>query len=209
MIVASMFVGGGVYAMVSGAYKKLITVDFLEIPGYIWNDLLLPLLTIRGMQGQSYPLYKLYEIIPSQYDFFLGRTLTNPHQILPYEPVALPYLVYASYNVAVSENLKGADPTVFFGEIYANFGLIVSLMVMFLFGFLIQIMNSKLSENIEKQRAPFDIAFFYLLMLYLGDFAIGFSVPYFDERVFFFIGIYYLRKIYLNNKQEKICDPAA
>jgi hypothetical protein len=31
-------------------------------------------------------------------------------------------------------------------------------------------------------------------MAYLGDFAIGFSVPYFDERVWFFIGFYILSR---------------
>ena len=154
------------------------------------------------MEGQSFPLYKLYEIIPAKYDFFMGRTLTNPHGILPYEPVALPYLVYASYNEAISENLRGADPTVFFGEIYANFGFIVSLLFMYLFGLIIQLINSKLNENIQKYQSPFDIAFFYLMMIYLGDFAIGFSAPYFDERVWFFIGIYLFRKFYVQTRRD-------
>src|SRR3989338_2369139 len=204
IVVAGLAVGSGVYALVSGAFAELAGLSLSAIPGFIIKVLLLPLLTMRGMVGQSYPLYRIYEIIPAQYDHFWGRTFSNPHGILPYVPVALPYLIYDSYNLPAAGDLKGADPTVFFGEIYANFALPISLISMFLFGFLIQIINSKLCDNIGKYRKPFDIAFFCLLMAYIGDFAIGFSVPYFDERLYFFAGIYLLRNILSARADEQI-----
>jgi hypothetical protein len=57
---------------------------------------------------------------------------------------------------------------------------------------LLQVINGKLCKQIEKKQTAFLVAFFYLWMTYLGDFAIGFSVPWFDERIWFFIGIYIL-----------------
>ncbi len=197
LLLASIIVGGLVYALVSGAYLKLANMGFKESLTYFINDLIWPLLKTRGMEGQSYPLYKIYELIPIQHDFFWGRTLMNPHGILPYKPVALPYFIYESYHTGVPQGLRGADPTVFYGEIYANFGFVISMISMVLFGFILQTVNSKLSDNIKKYRTPFDIAFFYLIMIYLGDFAIGFTVPYFDERLWFFLGIYFLRNTQL------------
>jgi hypothetical protein len=182
---------GLVYSLVTGAHRNLSGMGAFEAAKYVSIDKGWALLTTRGMTGQGMPLYMIYRIIPEQYDYFMGRTFTNPHRILPYDPVALPYLVYASYNPP-TKGLRGADPTIFFGEIYANFGLGFSFLSMFLFGALLQILNSRLSARISQDKSPLALAYFYLWMAYLGDFAIGFSVPYFDERVWFFIGFYIL-----------------
>jgi hypothetical protein len=182
---------GLVYSLVTGAHRNLSGMGAYEAVRYISVDKGWALLVTRGITGQSMPLYMTYRIVPEQHDYFMGRTFTNPHRILPYEPVALPYLVYASYNPP-TKGLRGADPTIFFGEMYANFGLAFSFFTMFLFGALLQVLNSRLSARISQDGTPFALAFFYLWMAYLGDFAIGFSVPYFDERVWFFIGFYIL-----------------
>ena len=182
---------GLVYSLVTGTHRNLSGMGAYEAVKYVSIDKGWALLMTRGVTGQSMPLYMTYRIIPEQYDYFMGRTFTNPHGILPYEPVALPYLVYASYNPP-TKGLRGADPTIFFGEMYANFGLPFSLFSMFLFGALLQVLNSRLSARISQDKTPFALAYFYLWMAYLGDFAIGFSVPYFDERVWFFIGFYIL-----------------
>lgn len=188
-----IFLTGLVYSTVTSSLQKMTNMDIFDSLKYIMYDKGWRLLATRGVIGQCIPLYMIYEIIPEKYPFFMGRTFTNPHKILPYEPVALPYLIYQSYNKPI-HGLKGADPTIFFGEIYANFGIFISLLSMFLFGGLLQVINGKLSNQIEKNRTAFFVAFFYLWMTYLGDFAIGFSVPWFDERIWFFIGIYILGK---------------
>jgi hypothetical protein len=190
---AFIFLVGLIYSLVTNSYRDIIGMGLAEALHFIIIRNGLGLLVKRGITGQCIPLYVIYEIIPDKYGFFMGRTFANPHHIFPYDPVALPYLIYASYNEAI-QGLRGADPTIFFGEIYANFGILISLLSMFLFGVLLQVINGKLSNQIEKNRTAFLVAFFYLWMTYLGDFAIGFSVPWFDERIWFFIGIYVLGK---------------
>ena len=182
---------GLVYSLVTGAHRDLSGMGVYEAAKHVSIDKGLALLVTRGITGQSMPLYMTYRIVPEQYDYFMGRTFTNPHRILPYEPVPLPYLVYASYNPP-TKGLRGADPTIFFGELYANFGLAFSFFSMFFFGALLQVLNSRLSARISQDKTPFSLAYFYLWMAYLGDFAIGFSPPHFDERVWFFIGFYIL-----------------
>jgi len=197
VVAAGVMVTGIVYMLVTAKYDEFSNTSFLNMIYNIFIERGWALLSSRGLTGQCQPLYVIYELIPQRYDFFMGRTFANPHGILPYDPVALPYLIYESYNLPVSSNLRGADPTVFFGELYANFGFSISCLSMFLFGAMLQIVNDRLSKNIEKQKTAFYIAFFYLLMAYLGDFAIGFSVPYFDERLIFFIGFYFLSRLTL------------
>lgn len=148
----------------------------------------------RVLQGQCTPLYQIFNIIPSEYDFFMGRTFTNPHGIFPYEQIVLPHLVYASYLKGIP-GVQGSDPTIFFGEIYANFGLAISWLSMFLMGYIIQFINSKVSSKIRATESFYYIAYFYMLMVYIGDFSIGFSTLYFDERVYFLILLFCLPMI--------------
>lgn len=205
--VAAIVFVGGVYTVVSGGYRELADVGIAGGVRTVIVDRGWALLADRGVVGQSMPLYMIYELIPRTYDFFVGRTFANPHGLLPYEPIALPYLIYESYHAPVVGQLRGADPTVFFGEIYANFGVIVSFFSMFLFGAILQIVNNRLSEKIDKYRTPFYIAFFYLIMIYLGDFAIGFTVPYLDERLLFFVGFYVVRRIAMKLREPNAVEP--
>jgi len=197
IVTAGITVTGILYILVTAKIEELTNIGFFGVIYKVFVERGWALLSSRGVTGQCVPLYVIYDLIPHKYDFFMGRTFSNPHGILPYEPVALPYLIYESYNLPVSKNLRGADPTVFFGEIYANFGFLISCLSMFLFGAILQIVNDRLSLKIAQKKTSFYVAFFYLMMAYLGDFAIGFSVPYFDERLLFFVGFYFLTRLKL------------
>jgi hypothetical protein len=205
--IAGIVVVGGVYSLVSGAFRELGNLGSLDVIREVALDRGWALLAGRGMGGQTLPLYKIYELIPGQYDFFAGRTFANPRGILPYEPVALSYLIYESYNLPTVANLRGADPTAFFGEIYANFGLAVSWLSMFTFGVLIQVINSRLAVRIAAARTAFHVAFFYLLMAYVADLALGFTVPYFDERLWFFALFYILGTATTKRRDALVVDP--
>jgi hypothetical protein len=182
-----MLVMRGIYALEShiDVAEKGILSAVTDIGEFGWT-----LWTTRGVEGQSKPLYTTYELIPGTYDFFMGRTLSNPRELLPYTRVALAYLICEHLGMAVDPEIMCGAPTVFFGEIYANFGLTISWLAMFNFGVIIQLLNNGLSRRIERERTAFYAAFFYLIMTYIGDFAIGFSPVYFDTRVWFFVLFY-------------------
>ena len=192
IIAGSVFFLGIVYGIVSGNYRDAVGMPVREKITFA-GELGWGMLTTRGMVGQAKALQVVFEIVPRDYPFFGGRTLTNPHEILPYKPVALPYVVSDHYLINTM-GIQGSDPTVFFGEVYANWGLVTALASMVLFGFVVQMLHHALSANMERHRTVFDVAFFYLLYLWLADFALSFSTLYFDERLWFFVVLYVMRR---------------
>jgi hypothetical protein len=192
LIGVSIVFAGIVYGMVSGAFRQLSGASMVS-QVVATAKLGQELLSERGQVGQMLPLYNTYELVPKTYDYFGGRTLTNPHGILPYKHVTWPYILFAAKH-QTDEGVTGSDPTTFFGEIYVNWGLTFSMLFMLLFGYLLQVLHHNLSRNIDRIGSTFDYAFFYLVGVYMMDFALGFSVPWFDDRIFTFAGIYLFRK---------------
>lgn len=160
--------------------------DVIALFGWSWQ-----VFSDRAFIGQLLPLYQTFDQIPGTYDFFGGRTLSNPRQIFPYEQVNLPFLIYDTYLDSGSE-IQGSDPTVFFAEVYANFGSFVSFTVMILAGFVMQIVDSVLSQKIDARYSIYFVALHFMIMVYIADFAISFTTIYFDYRFFFLLLLYFL-----------------
>ena len=192
IVVTAVAFAGVVYSVVSGAFRELGTASLLT-RATTTVQLGQDLLATRGQVGQMTPLYYTYELVPDRYEYFGGRTLSNPRGILPYEPVIWPYLLFAYKNVN-DPGVTGSDPTVFFGEVYVNWGLTFSFLLMITLGYLMQRLHHGLARNIDQIGTTFDYAFFYLVSVYLMDFALGFTTPWFDERIYIFVLLYWVRK---------------
>lgn len=203
-----VFLAGSVYSLVAGMfgtyYDDYLGRGLLRDMGTILEFGFL-MLKNRTIEAENFNLFMTYIMIPDFQNFFHGVTLDNPRTILPYEHVSWPYMLFNFYNSA-PPGTQGSAPTVFFGEIYANFGHLVAWLSMFGFGFIIQILNSKLVADIKKFQTPFYLAFFYLIMVYISDFSQSLSVPYFDPTVWFFFLFYILsKKIILDpNKRSAV-----
>jgi len=77
----------------------------------------------RTFTGSITPAYFYLELFPDHYDYLHGRSFPNPKGILPYEPVRLTVLVMDWVNPQLEQlGIVGTMPTVFWAEIYANFG---------------------------------------------------------------------------------------
>lgn len=148
----------------------------------------------RGTQGQVTGLYYLFEMVPTYHDFFGGRTLANPRGLLPYDAVNLPYLV-CDWHLQSPEGVQCSDPTVFFGEIYANFGFVVMMLFMAVMGGIIQSANNGFRRLVEARRSPYYMALFGMAVVYIADFAIGFTTIYFDARLYLILLMYYLPRL--------------
>jgi len=192
-----LFVSGVVYGAANGYFAGSEGVAFLRAPWMIvglgWE-----LLASRGLVGQALPLYMIYDLIPRTMDFFGGITLPNPLGLIHYEPVALPPLIANAYVVS-EPGVQASDPTVFFGELYANWGTAGAVAGMLVFGFVVQLVHQALAAP-RRRRTAFDIAFFYLIMLYVADFAIGFIMIVYDERVLAFVGLYLARRFFIHDR---------
>lgn len=159
----------------------------------------------RGIRGQVTGLYYTYEIVPRYHGYFWGRTFTNPRSILPYEQVNLPYLVY-DWHLTSPTGVRGSDPSVFFGELYANFGLPASWVLMILMGAVMQAGTIAFSRAIGRRGSPYYVALFYMTMVYVADFAIGFSTLWFDERLWLVVTLFFLPRLVLFRRPAAASD---
>lgn len=79
----------------------------------------------RLFTGQIQPAYHYLEFFPAHQDFLLGRSFPNPGGILPFEPYRLTVEVMNfKHPELATQGVVGSMPTIFWGEMYANFGLI-------------------------------------------------------------------------------------
>lgn len=76
----------------------------------------------RGLSGSIQPAYHYLEFFPAQHEFLFGRSFPNPGGILPWESYRLTEEVMNWVSPNDSGVVRSA-PTIFWGELYANFGV--------------------------------------------------------------------------------------
>ena len=155
-LVRVLVVSGGKYPL-----KSILTLTFglfvFLILFYIYfmgtseiGSTLLSILS-RAFTGGIAPAYFYLEHFPHVEDFLLGRTLSNPGGLLPFEQYEL--TKEASLWINPEHALKGivgSAPTVFWGELYANWGIHGVLLIPFIVGiglFLISLLLNKLENT--------------------------------------------------------------
>ena len=207
LVLLGLFASGVVYGAANGYFAGPEGFSYLRAPwtivGLGWE-----LLASRGLVGQALPLYTIYDLIPRTMDFFGGITLPDPLHLFHYDPVALPPLIANAY-VPSEPGVQASDPTVFFGELYANWGTAGAVLGMVVFGFVVQLVHQALAAP-RARRTAFDVAYFYLLMLYIADFAIGFIMIVYDERMLVFVALYLARRFFVRDPHGgQVRAPAA
>ena len=97
----------------------------------------------RALTGQIEPAYNYLSMFPDHQEFLLGRSFPNPRGILPFEHYRLTVEVMAWFNPhQYKNNVVGKLPTVYWGEMYANFGIVGVLIPPFFIGYLLYGLNS-------------------------------------------------------------------
>lgn len=128
----------------------------------------------RGLTGQLSGAYNYQWIFPEQVDYLSGRSFPNPKGLLPFEHFPLSKEVMARVHPHLIERgIVGSQPTIYWGEVYANFGWIGVLVAPIYIGFFIFLCNwlvSIIKDPTMKGTATVWIGF------HLGKFAYsGFS----------------------------------
>ncbi len=133
----------------------------------------------RAFAGSIQPAYHYLEFFPEHQDYLLGRSFPNPGGLLPFEPYSLTQEVMKWVNPADFEKgIIGTMPTVYWGELYANFGYFGILIVPFFIGGYFVILE-KVAGAVSSM--PVKIALRVWLMLHLKDLTItGISNYIFD-----------------------------
>lgn len=69
------------------------------------------------------PAYHYLEFFPREHEFLLGRSFPNPRGLFPFEPYHLTVEIMRwLHPEEAASGVVGTAPTVFWGEMYANFG---------------------------------------------------------------------------------------
>jgi hypothetical protein len=87
----------------------------------------------RVFAGQISPAYFYVDLFPNRLDYLWGSSMPNPGGLLPFDQFPLTRYVEQHMAGRISTTIIGSAPTVYWGEMYANFGfagvVISSLMV--------------------------------------------------------------------------------
>jgi hypothetical protein len=90
----------------------------------------------RAFMGAITPLATYLDTFPDKIDYLYGRSFANPGHILPFEPYRLTVEMAKIMNPHIaSRGIIGSSPTIFWGEMHANFGFGGVVLSSFLVGF--------------------------------------------------------------------------
>lgn len=89
----------------------------------------------RVFSGQIAPAYFYIDLFPSRISYLLGASFPNPGGLLPFHvyPLTMEVVKYMFPDI-IAKGIVGSAPTVFWSEMYANFGLIGIIFSSFLVG---------------------------------------------------------------------------
>jgi len=89
----------------------------------------------RVFSGSITPSYFYIEFLPEHQDFLMGRSFPNPGGIFPYEPYDLTVeIMNYAFPQFAEQGIVGSSPTVFWGELYANFNILGVAILPFFIG---------------------------------------------------------------------------
>lgn len=96
----------------------------------------------RAIVSQIASSYFYFEFFPKKHSFLLGRSFPNPAGLFPYKHYPLAIEMMDQRNPSLAEmGLSGNASTVFWAEIYANFGYLAIPIASLIVGFLISLID--------------------------------------------------------------------
>ncbi len=175
-----------------GLFLIFISVLIFLVFAYIYfmgvDDIGKALLNIisRAFAGSIQPAYHYIEFFPDRKDFLLGASLPNPGGIFPHVPYQLSREIMNWVNPeGYLRGVVGTMPTVFWGEAYANFGVVGIIFFPVFIGFLVQLVELLFSKF---KNTPLKIGFYVWVVIHYKNLSgTGFSGFIFD---FYFIAIF-------------------
>ena len=160
-------------------------------------DALLGVLS-RTLTGQIQPAYHYLQFFPKYQGFLYGRSLTNPMGIFPFVPYNIAQEVMAWYDP--NQNLSGvvgSMPTIFWGELYANFGLLGVMTVPFFVGFFLYWFNNKI---LIFYPTPILVGLYVWFLMYFLNLNGTSLSSYFFDIYSFFVFLAFLFVTIISNK---------
>ena len=161
----------------------------------------------RAFTGQIQPAYHYLEYFPMYQDWLMGRSFPNPAGLFPFEPFALTTELMHWKNPALQEmGVTGSMPTVYWGELYANFGVFGVLVLPLVAGYLLYAGNYFM---FKQKFSPVSISLFvWLLMHYKALSSTGLSGFIVDVKLVILIFIFVLiEKVSFHKRDTSVILP--
>lgn len=189
-------------------YVPIILVISLSILAFFYFreriplNRLIPDILSRAWTGQIQAAYHYLEYF-SINDFLLGKSFPNPRLIFPFTPISLPAEImnWARPDGLVEfTGVQGTMPTIFWGEMYGNFGILGVLIFPGFVGFGLYGLNKALCML---KMSPLIIGFFVWLLLHFKDLALtGLSSYFIDIYLFVIVIIFIILYLIINTRQK-------
>jgi hypothetical protein len=178
---------GGNYRQAAAKYLMFMTVSILSVFYIAFMgspDLASALgsLAIRVFTGGIAPAYYYLDLFPRHIDYLWGASLPNPGGLLPFQNFRLTVEVMNFMSPQfLTQGIVGSAPTVFWTEMYANFGPIGIIFSSFIVGLGLFAVSHILSRL---PLTPPVIAATVLLAMHYADLAqTGLSSYFFDSTL--------------------------
>lgn len=187
---------GGKYWQSASKYVFIATMSILVI--FYLNfmnapDIVTALneIVTRIFTGQISPAYFYIDWFPRHMEFLFGRSFPNPGGLLPFQP--FPLTTMMSTIIFPEHFLKGvigSAPTVFWAEMYANFGIVGVIFSSFLVGVWLVVISHFLSRY---PLTPITIATISILAMHYRTLTgTSFSNYIFDVKLFIIVAITFM-----------------
>ena len=121
----------------------------------------------RIFTGQMHALYHYLEIVPEQISFLWGRSFPNPGGLLPFEPFLLTQKLSRMVSLQNTE-IVGSMPTIYWGEMYANFSYLGIIIPPFFIGYFLYWLNIII---FRLPMTPLVLSFFIWIILHYKNLA--------------------------------------
>ncbi len=150
----------------------------------------------RVFTGQIQPAYHYLNYFQTNHDFLLGTSFPNPGGIFPFETFNLTKEIMAWHNPSQVElGVVGSMPTIFWGEMYANFGLLGVLIPPFFVGYSLYLLNFVI---FKLEYSPLTIGVFVWLIMHFMILSVtGLSSFFLDIYLYGILLTFILLSLYI------------
>jgi hypothetical protein len=152
----------------------------------------------RIITGQMQALYHYLEIFPAQINFLWGRSFPNPLGLLPFENFNLTQeLSRIVFPDDMLMGVVGSMPTIYWGEMYANFSYLGIIIPPFFIGYFIYWLNIII---FRLPMTPLVLSFFIWTILHYKDLAVTSFSGFLVDVSMFMMTLLFILFVFISKK---------
>jgi oligosaccharide repeat unit polymerase len=151
----------------------LIVIMYIYFMGISGNTVeILNMAANRTFIGQVRPLFWYFTYV-EDFGLIYGRSFPNPSNIFPFEQFPIAFEIMKYSQGGTENEIVGSLPTVFFGELYVNFGNIGFIFGSIILGMILQFVDIYFMKKILKSKTILKCALYLFLINYFSQYSMS------------------------------------